>query len=232
MTRLYSAHPANCEGPFYVVSGECMGCGAPESEAAGMISHDDTGHCFFMSQPRTADQTDSAIRALWSSCCGAVRYAGNDRAILSRIAQLGVASSSDKELSPSPPTTVRNRVTFMYRSASTSFESSLREIVRFVADSRPNQSGCKCSDFDYGKNEGSFIFHWGTSDFPNSIRFRIERSTGDKWLISIEDNDRAKIGTAMSLDTALQASDSFAEIRWFTEDEEDGRDGTGADHPY
>jgi hypothetical protein len=120
----------------------------------------------------------------------------------------------------------------MYRSASTSFESSLREIVRFVVDSRPNQSGCKCSDFDYGKNEGSFIFHWGTSDFPNSIRFRIERSTGDKWLISIEDNDRAKIGTAMSLDTALQASDSFAEIRWFTEDEEDGRDGTGAAHPY
>jgi hypothetical protein len=185
-----------------------------------------------MSQPRTADQTDSAIRALWSSCCGAVRYAGNDRSILSRIAQLGVASSSDKELNPSPPTTVRNRVTFMYRSASTSFESTLREIVRFVADSRPKHSGCKCSDFDYGKSERSFIFRWGTSDFPNSIRFRIERSTGGKWLISIEDNDRAKIGTAMSLDTALQASDSFAEIRWFTEDEEDGRGGTGTAHPY
>jgi hypothetical protein len=120
----------------------------------------------------------------------------------------------------------------MYRSASIGFESKLREIVRFVADSRPKHSGSKCSDFDYGKSEGSFIFRWGTSDLPNSIRFRIERSTGGKWLISIEDNDRAKIGTAMSLDTALQASDSLAEIRWFTEDEEDQRGGTGAAHPY
>jgi hypothetical protein len=99
-----------------------------------------------------------------------------------------------------------------------------------VADSRPKHSGCKSSDFDYGKSEGSFIFRWGTSDFPNSIRFRIKRSTGGKWLISVEDNNRAKIGTAMSLDTALQASDGFAEIRWFTEDEEDGRGGTGAAH--
>jgi hypothetical protein len=208
-----------------------MGCGAPESEATGMMSHDDTGHCFFVSQPGTADQTDSAIRALWSSCCGAVRYAGNDPSILGRIAQLGVASSGDKELNPSPPTTVRNRVTFIHRGASISFESNLREIVRFVADSRPKHTGCKCSDFDYGKSQGSFVFHWGASDSPNTIRFRIARSTGDKWLVSIEDNDQAKIGTAISLDTALQASDNFAEIRWFTEDE-DGRGGTGAAHPY
>lgn len=47
-----------------------------------------------------------------------------------------------------------------------------------------------------------------------------------------EDNDRATVGTAMSLDKSLQANHQFAEIEWFSDDERmDGLRG-GAVHPY
>lgn len=53
-----------------------------------------------------------------------------------------------------------------------------------------------------------------------------------KWLVSIEDNGRAKIGTAMSLDKSLQANDQFREIQWFKEEEQIDSTICGAVHPY
>ena len=229
MERRFTAHKANCEGPFYVVDGDCMGCGAPESEAEGMMSHDASGHCFFTAQPENLEQNDAAIRALWTSCCGAVRYAGNDQSILNRIAELGEDLRCDERLDPAPPKTVRNRVTFAYESDNPSVESSLRSIVGFIADTRPKGANCRCTDFNFRKSEASFVFHWY---IDCSIRFRVAQVLGGRWLVSIEDNDKGMIGTAMSLDKSLQASHKFTEIRWFTEDgQSDGATG-GAAHPY
>jgi hypothetical protein len=45
--------------------------------SSGLISHDEDGHCFFARQPTTEDETSAAIRGVWASCCGAVRYAGD-----------------------------------------------------------------------------------------------------------------------------------------------------------
>lgn len=196
------------------------------------MSHDDSGHCYFIRQPETPAHADAAIRALWSSCCGAVRYAGKDQLVQTRIAELGEPSACDEELNPTPPQIVRNCVTCVYRGAGCSPEVDLRMISRSIADSLPNRMGCRCSDSEYEDHRGSFVYHWGSEESQHPIRFRIEARSEGSWLVSTLGNERAKIGTAMALDTALQASDSFVEIRWFTEDEEDGRGGNGAAHPY
>src|SRR5947208_13228472 len=94
-----------------------MGCGAPEVEADGLMSHDATGHCFFVLQPSSTNEVDSAIRATWASCCGAIRYNGDDPVILTRLAELGEASLCDQHVSSSIKTISRNQVRFEYRNS-------------------------------------------------------------------------------------------------------------------
>lgn len=88
-------HPQNADGPFYVVNGDCMACGAPELEAPALMSHDESGHCYFHSQPSDHDETNSAIKALWASCCQAIRYSGNNPEILKKLDELGESRCCD-----------------------------------------------------------------------------------------------------------------------------------------
>ncbi len=90
-----SRHHHNVDGPFYVVNGECMSCGAPEMHAPNLMSHDSHGHCFFTQQPANAHETDEAIEATWASCCGALRYGGTDAGIMIRLAELDLAEQCD-----------------------------------------------------------------------------------------------------------------------------------------
>lgn len=205
-----------------------MACGAPESEAEGLMAHDGSGHCFFKTQPKNPEQVDAAIRALWASCCGAIRYAGNDQSILVRIAELGESQKCD-ENTGSTSVKIRSRVTFAHQCDDASIESGLRSIVRFISSTRSQGKYSRCTDFRYSKSEASFVFHWFTDC---SIKFRVKQIAGERWLVSIEDNEQATAGAAMSLDKSLQASSQFTEIKWFTEDEQiDGSTG-GAIHPY
>jgi hypothetical protein len=226
--RRFAAHRANTDGPFYVVDGECIACGAPESEAGGLMSHDGSGHCFFKTQPKSSQQVDAAIRALWSSCCGAVRYAGKDQSILTRIAELGECSKCDENVEFTLPKT-RSRVTFRYQSDDHSVEPSLRSIVQFISSTRSQSEHCRYTDFKYRKTEASFIFHWY---IDCSIKFRVKHLQERRWLVSIEDNDQATIGTAISLDKSLQANHQVTEIKWFADDEVIDCVTGGAVHPY
>ncbi|HTB97711.1 MAG TPA: hypothetical protein VK716_11925 [Terracidiphilus sp.] len=226
--RRFIAHKANVDGPFYVVNGECMACGAPESEADELIAHDESGYCFFSTQPTNLEQVDAAIRALWASCCGALRYAGKDQSILARIAEIGESEKCDENIA-STSLKIRSRVTFAYESDDASGESSLKSIVRFISSTRTQGQYSRCTNFQFSKSEASFVFHWYTDC---SIKFRVKQVSGERWLVSLEDNDRATIGNAMSLDKSLRAGRQFTAIRWFTEDEKiDGLNG-GTTHPY
>ena len=97
MAEVRDRHGRNSAGPFYVENGQCISCGAPESEAGGLMSHDEEGHCFFARQPTTEDETSAAIRGVWASCCGAVRYGGDDPHVLIRLAELGKSSQCDRQ---------------------------------------------------------------------------------------------------------------------------------------
>ena len=95
-------YPLNALGDFYVEEGMCIACKAPEHEAPDLMSHDPAAHagyhCFFKRQPATKEELERAIRAVAVGCCGAVRYAGNDGAILRCLADLGSAEACDRRL--------------------------------------------------------------------------------------------------------------------------------------
>ncbi|HZS07662.1 MAG TPA: hypothetical protein VFD58_22695 [Blastocatellia bacterium] len=81
--------PKNAPGPFYVVNGECMTCLAPEHEAPDLMGFDEEArHCYFRKQPSTPEEFERAARTVCVSCCEAVRYSGDDPAVLQRIEEL------------------------------------------------------------------------------------------------------------------------------------------------
>lgn len=98
----HTPHPKNAPGPFYVEDGFCLSCEAPESEAPDLMAHDwddeDTSchSCYFRKQPQTPDEVRRAVMAVYVSCCGAVRYAGDDPAVLRRLRNLRKADACDQ----------------------------------------------------------------------------------------------------------------------------------------
>lgn len=82
--------PLNAPGDFFVEDGMCLACTAPEHEAPELMDHaeDEVYHCYFRRQPETAEEVEHAVLAVYVSCCGAVRYAGSDPAILGRLERL------------------------------------------------------------------------------------------------------------------------------------------------
>ena len=87
MPMEHQPDPRNAPGDFYVGADECIRCGAPEHEAPDLIRMDDGG-CYFFRQPVTSEEHRQATRAIWVSCCDAVRYKGNDPQILREVARL------------------------------------------------------------------------------------------------------------------------------------------------
>jgi len=80
----------NAPGPFYVGAGECMTCGAPHVVAPDLMAwaYDASlqpVHCYFRKQPATPDELERAAKAIDVSCCGALRYSGDDREIKKRL---------------------------------------------------------------------------------------------------------------------------------------------------
>jgi ferredoxin len=235
MSDYYARNPSNCDGPFYVVRDECIACGAPESEAGDLMSHDDSGQCFFVRQPSNPHEVDAAIRAVWSSCCAAVRYGGGDPAILTRFANLGELSRCDVHPSPEPPIVVRDCARFEFRNpdSDASIRAELKSIMNFFSESMSNKYS-QNSGFRRWSSSGSFSHQWGGPPFKHtfSIRFHFQNEGKGRWLLRMSENDYARTGMAIRIDSAVRRSDLFQGIRWFSEDEIMSGVGNGQLHPY
>ncbi len=110
--RSFVRYPKNAPGPFYVVDGECMCSGLAPAEAPELISWDSTSpdiygneyhHCYFGRQPETPDEIERAIRAIAVSEADAIRYGGDDFAILQRLSDLGLGRLCDHSVPPPRP---------------------------------------------------------------------------------------------------------------------------------
>ena len=229
-------HPLNSEGPFYGENGQCMSCGAPESETDGLMSHDAKGHCFFARQPLTDDETNAAIRGVWASCCGAVRYGGEDPQIMIRLAELGNSSQCDRESSIKCTLGIRNCTRFEYLAPKglMSKRSILRQVTDIIAGSVGKYPGSKQFSFWYGWNEASFWLSWGKIAGENGhfVKFTVKYQSSDLWLVRISGYEIAHTAFAIQLDKALQRIGKFRAIRWFGDSEWPDIGGTGAPHPY
>ena len=91
--------PLNASGDFYVEDGMCIACSAPEHEAPDLMTHaiDREGHyhCYFKRQPQTQEELLRATTAVVVGCCGAVRYAGTDATVITRLVEAGVGDCCD-----------------------------------------------------------------------------------------------------------------------------------------
>jgi hypothetical protein len=219
----YPRNPLNAPGPFYVVENECIACGAPEAEAGGLMSHDDTSQCYFLRQPTSAGEVDAAISATWSSCCGAVRYGGQDQAILTRFAELDMLLSCDFQPDVPTPVIRRDRARFRYSTSPVSLQKSEypRILIDVLAGSITPSKYSVCGNFHYTRRSAAFTYTWGITASINegrghSIRVEIENDSAATMLLKLSQNEAAVSGTAGWIDKVLRQNPLVQDIRWFS----------------
>jgi hypothetical protein len=201
------------------------------------MSHDDSGHCFFVLQPTSGEEVNSAIRATWASCCRAIRYGGNDPEILSRFAELGESSLCDNP-APSIKPVRRNQARFEYCSPKNADEvETARLIIEIIVTLLPKRQDTECTAFRHQADSSSFQFVWGKSESLNdnkgySIRIRVRHEKDSWWLLSLSENDQGERGIAIQLDNALRQCNSIRAIRWFSSSELSSGDEIGRSRPY
>jgi hypothetical protein len=235
MVDLPDRHPRNSAGPFYVENGQCISCGAPESEADGLIEHDADGHCFFARQPSTENETNAAIRGVWASCCGAVRYGGDDPQILARLAALGMATQCDGQPLGDHCHMARSCARFEYSGGQglLSRRKSLGEIIRYLARSLGKNPANDCFAFRRRFSDASFYLRWGKvgKEQGYTVRFQVTFQSADRWLLRISENEIAHTAFAIQIDKALQQDADFRNVRWIAEYQLLDGD-SGKPHPY
>lgn len=188
-----------------------------------------------MRQPSTEDETDAAIRAVWASCCGAVRYGGSDPQILVRFAELDLSNQCDGELPSDHTRIVRNCARFEY-GAPNGFlarRRALRQIIHQIAEALEAYPGHECFAFRRWSREASFRVRWGKfgKERGHTVRFKVVYQSASSWLLRISDNDVALTAFAIHVDKALQQKAGFRSIRWF-DDSQASCDERGQRHPY
>src|ERR1041385_3607818 len=236
-SALRSRHYQNIDGPFYVVNGDCMSCGAPEMHAPKLMSHDSDGHCFFARQPASPHETNEAIVSTWASCCGALRYGGTDEGILIRLAELGLAEQCDFRLKQEPKPRARTCVSFEFAVQTKTVASSAKKITTYLADVFDKHDGSdgKVRSRSFTEVGASFVYEWGYAlAEPCHAQFTIEpQCDRPRWwvLISREDG-HGTTAFAISLHNALTKDTRFRSIQWFTDDERTSGTTLGHSLPY
>jgi hypothetical protein len=203
-----------------------MACGAPEMEAGTLMSHDGKGHCFFVRQPTTTEETDAAILSLWSSCCGAIRYCGHDHEILVRLAEIGEADTCDFRLENEPKQAHITNVMFEFVDAEvpiTSFRAPRKIMEHFTGFlTKRGGAGSRVLDSRIAGTAASFRYEWGRDSLPTpcSVTFGLEAYDERSWLLRIRREDRPNSpGDALGIHMAIEQDHRFRQVQWFTEED-------------
>jgi hypothetical protein len=78
----------SCQENFYVQQGCCLSCGVPQSVAPTLVGWLDTKNstgCYWIRQPRTAQELEQAIRIIHEQELDCHRYAGTDPKVIRKL---------------------------------------------------------------------------------------------------------------------------------------------------
>lgn len=224
-------HRLNVTGPFYVVDGACITCGAPEQEARALMSNED-GHCYFKRQPATTDESNRAIRAVVVSCCGAVRYGGRDPEILRRVAELGEAEQCDHPLPGNQVVVRRSVATFRFEGFNAL--DAAEEILSMV------QSGLvRLGEWHRWEALPAIgvarAVSWSWYEGMPGVEIRVQPEAGplDSWLLRLSRvNQPVPHTTAMAIDDILKGDSRILDVRWYTAEDWDQHRACWTELPY
>ncbi len=210
-------------GPFYTEYGCCTACMAPHAEAPEMMGFDEEeGHCYIRQQPQSTVATYRAIRALWSSEFGCLRYAGGNPAILRRLGETGLADLCDQAIPLEVRPLLRNHVTFSVGGAGPIAGEILQPEIVQVAGAFSTHIQHKRVRFRYTVTPlqvehtmVTFALSWGYEAHEMTITAG-EAST-NRLLISHSPTSKdGSQAVSLILDDWLRSDPRFTAIRWYT----------------
>ncbi|HEY5749754.1 MAG TPA: ferredoxin [Chryseolinea sp.] len=208
-------HSENSQGDFYVESGVCTTCGAPQAEAPDLIDHSelDYGHCYFKKQPKTDDEIERAISAIAVSCISGLRYGGTNEKILKRLYEIGEGEQCDHKPLGNYKTLIWNKVTFKYK-------GSIKELSELMTTQiilgHPHLKKEIINFKLLNDNYFEFIYRWSTG--PGNI-FKCYSIADKSFCVEIEieekGNEISIRGRSMVLNSILSSDKNVSEICWF-----------------
>lgn len=229
-------NPKNAPGPFYVVKGQCISCGAPQAEAPGLVTLGEDG-CYFHKQPETPAEVNDAIRAMLVSCIEVYRYGGDDPSIRRRLAELGYTRLCDQPLD-GHPVVLRNHARFSLARGDRATEVASQLLSAFGSASKDG----KCTRAVAGDVHRAEFEYTTSAKYGTPRRYLIERvpmpipatptsvyrdpATVHVWLLAEDDGRFPPIWLHEVL-----AKSGAVDIRWFSRDEWDTQ-AAGAELPY
>lgn len=223
-------HPLNAPGPFYASDGDCISCGAPEAEAPTLIASDDAG-CYFKRQPETADEVNQALSAMFVGCVKAHRYAGEDKPMLKRLAEMDLADCCDHPSDHAP--VIRNHVRFAVDTADareiarqllSQLMKGSQDFGRCVAPVSGDAQRAQFEHDSYARPITYVVAHVSPWQRTGSSSF--QRSPKHLWLLATDDTKYTPLGL-QSLLIAIGARS----LRWFSADEW-RKGGEGQELPF
>jgi hypothetical protein len=223
-------HRLNVAGPFYVLEGQCIACGAPEHEAPALMSNEES-HCYFRRQPITAEETNRAIWALWASCCGAVRYGGQDPEVLRRLAELGEAERCDHPPPGNLVSVQRNLATFHFQgSKDLDPAEEILDLLRDALLGQGERHRCQRLPTIDQKRGLSWTWYEGAG-----VEIRVQPEPGrlGRWLLRLSRVEEVALhGAAMAIDDILKADARIRGVRWYTARDWEEDRGRWTELPY
>jgi hypothetical protein len=221
MSEEHRRHPQNVPGAFYVEAGCCTGCMAPHMEAPEMMDYDeDERHCYVRRQPRTNAELYRAIRAVWSSEFGCLRYAGTNPAMLRRLAEADLAYACDATIPSGGGPLLRNHVTFAVEGAAA--PTGLPDISRvagwLVDYIEARNTGYKPYTLTFGQHTNTAI-HVTLSWSAEAHEITVAYGEPNTERVLIAHSPMPKVGSqgvSLVLDAWLQQDPRIHAIRWYT----------------
>ncbi len=217
-------HPKNAPGPFYVEQGCCTACMAPHAEAPDLMGFDvEEGHCYIRQQPSDKGATYRAIRALWSSELGCLRYAGDDPDILRRLVEAGLAYNCDKSLPLRAKPLLRNHVTFTIEQEAIETEMRSLPTLRLIASRLSTYIEQKNTQYQrytltplqHENTALTFALDWGYDAHEIHITDG-EPNTGRRLVAHSPSPQQGSSAVSLMLDDWLRGDTRLQAIRWYT----------------